>query len=235
MHDIILTAEDLSQIKVPEKTKSYAPVSHGQVINMTLEALDKAGLHVKSQFYRMASDGRKAFGAYEIGTEGDSEMNIRLMWHNSYNKTMPLRWAIGAQVIVCENGMVSGDIGAFKRKHTGSIVKTFEQEVAMHVAKAGEMFKTLVKDREEMKKIDVSRKAVAELVGRMYIEEALVNVTQLAIIKREIENPSFNYNADGSAWQLYNHVTVALKESHPQNHINQHMKHHQFFAREFNF
>ena len=228
----LTTAKELGKIPVPTKTDSYSPVPHSKVIDMTVKAIKKAGMEIKSTTYQMASDGSKAFGAYEIGT-ADKEMNIRLMWHNSYNKTMPLRWALGAHVIVCENGMVQGELGAFKRKHTGNVMEFFKQEVEAHVAKAGEMFQKLVEDRETMKKIALDKKAVAELVGRMYIEEALINTTQLAILKREIENPSFNYNADGSVWQLYNHATVALKVVHPHGHIAAHSNLHKFFTKEF--
>ena len=215
------TAKELAKVPVPAKTKSYSPVPHAKVIDMTLKAIEKSGMKILSSTYQMASEGGKAFGAYEIGT-ADKEMNIRLMWHNSYNKTMPLRWALGAHVIVCENGMVQGELGAFKRKHTGGVLDLFKKEVELHVSQAGEVFEKLVKDRESLKQIQLTKKAVAELVGRMYIEEALVNTTQLAILKREIENPSFDYKADGTAWQLYNHATVALKDVHPHGHIVAH-------------
>jgi antitoxin (DNA-binding transcriptional repressor) of toxin-antitoxin stability system len=226
------TAKELAKIAIPTKTKSYSPVPHAKVIDMTLKAIKNAGMKILSTSYQMASDGSKAFGAYEIGT-ADKEMNIRLMWHNSYNKTMPLRWALGAHVIVCENGMVQGELGAYKRKHTGDVLEQFKHEVEIHVSKAGEMFAKLVADRETMKKIAIDKKTVAELVGRMYIDEALINTTQLAILKREIENPSFNYNADGSVWQLYNHATVALKAVHPHGHIAAHSNLHKFFTKEF--
>jgi hypothetical protein len=199
---------------------------------MAKEELEKAGLVLISEHYNTAKEGRQAFGSYLIGN-GDPEMNLKLMWHNSYDKTMPLRWAIGSNVIVCGNGMVKGDIGAFKRRHTGSVIEDYRQQAKVHIAKAGSMFGTLVKDREAMKNIAITKKTVAELMGRMFIEEAIVNATQLGIIRREIEHPSYDYKADGTVWQLYNHVTVALKEAHPHNHIEQHIRSHNFFTKEF--
>lgn len=234
MSDIIknLTAEDLALIEIPTKTKSYTPVPHGEVIAMAKEELDKAGLMIVSEKYRIAKEGKQAFGSYIIGN-GDPEMNLNLMWHNSYDKTMPLRWAIGANVIVCGNGLVRGDIGAFKRRHTGTVMEDYRNLVKLHIGKAGEMFGSLVKDREAMKNISITKKTTAELMGRMFIEEAIVNATQLGIIKREIESPTYDYKADGTLWQIYNHVTVALKESHPHKYLEQHIRSHNFFTKEF--
>lgn len=228
----ILTAEDLSLIAIPQKTKSYTPFPHAEVIAIAKEELDKAGLIIVSERYNLAKEGKQAFGSYLIGN-GDPEMNLNLMWHNSYDKTMPLRWAIGANVMVCANGMVRGDIGAFKRRHTGTVLEDYRIAVKKHISAAGEMFGSLVKDREAMKNITITKKTVAELMGRMFIEEAIINATQLGIIKREIESPSFDYKADGTLWQAYNHVTVALKEAHPHSYISTHIRSHKFFTKEF--
>lgn len=224
---------DLKKVKLPKATKSYKPVPHIEVINMTLEELEKAGLKVLDASYSSARDGRQARGDYSIGGENDKEMTIKLSWINSYDKSIPLGWAVGANIIVCSNGMVRGDDGAFRRKHTGTILSEYKENIHLYVNKVGDTFKKLVKDREALKRIDLDKRTISELIGRMFIEEEIVTATQMGIIKREIENPSFNYNADGSAWQLYNHVTVAMKEDHPQHYINRHVKHHDFFMREF--
>lgn len=223
----------LLKVPVPAATKSYVPVPHKQMIQMTLEELDKNGMEVLSETYNMAREGRQAMGFYEIGATGDSDMRIRIGWHNSYDKSMPVRWAIGGHIIVCSNGMVAGDIGAFKRKHTGTVLADYREQAHIHVASAGEMYDRLIREKIRMKDIEITKRASAELIGRMFLEEDIITATQMGIIKREMENPSFNYNADGSVWQLYNHCTVAYKEEHPQLFIDRHVKHHEFFTKEF--
>jgi hypothetical protein len=230
----ILTTKDLLiKAPVPKATVSYVPVPHKEMINMTLEQLDKQGLKVLSETYNIARDGRQGMGFYEIGTNLDADMRIRVGWHNSYDKSMPVRWAIGAHIIVCSNGMVKGDIGQFKRKHTGTVLEEYKEQARIHIESAGEMFQSLVNDREKLKNIELTKRTSAELIGRMFLEEDILTATQIGIIKRELENPSYNYNADGTAWQLYNHVTVALKEEHPQRFMNSHIEHHKFFTNEF--
>lgn len=226
------TVDRLANIPVPARTKSYAPVPHTAVRDLTLEALDKAGIKLIKENYHTTREGKQARGTYIIAG-GDGEMERYLIWQNSYDKSLPLGWAIGANVIVCTNGMVRGDIGQFKRKHTGEIMKEYEEAVSMYVNEAGEMFEKLVKDRERMKNIELTKRTSAELIGRMFIEEAIINQTQLGIIKRELDNPSYQYGADNTLWQLYNHTTVALREDHPQLYIKRHGDVHNFFTNEY--
>ena len=160
-------------------------------------------------------------------------MNIRLIGHNSYDKRLPLRVALGGHVIVCKNGMVLGDMGSFKRKHTGSILEEFKEDMGMHIQKAGETFEKMRKDRERMKEIEITKRVSAELMGRLFIEEAIITSEQLSIIKREIENPSFNYGIEGSLWNTYNAVTVALRDSVPSQNMKQHIQLHQFIQKEY--
>jgi hypothetical protein len=224
----------LKKVPRPLATESYAPVPHIKVIDITLEELEKSGFKVLSEGYHMAKNGLQARGDYEISTK-DKEMHMKLAWNNSYDKTLPLRWGMGAHVIVCENGVLVADMGKFKRRHTGSVIEDYREAVHIFVNEAGAMFENVVKEREQLKDIELTTRARAELIGRMFIEEKILTATQLGIIKNEIENPSYgDYGAPGSVWELYNHGTVGMKEDHPSLYIDHHIKYHEFFRKEFN-
>lgn len=239
----ISTKALLLATKLPKKTKSYAPVPHKQVIETTLEALDKANIKVLHELYTSARDGRQANGIYQLDG-GDSTMNYRLIWQNSYDKSLPLAAAMGSHVIVCSNGMVIGDMGDFKRKHTGTVLIEFKESMKTYIETAGEIFTKMVRDRERMKEITLSKRLCAELVGRMFLEQEVITATQLGIIKRELDAPSFDYgtgkkkNEEGilvgpeTLWNTYNAVTVSLKEAHPQHNIKQHINLHNFITKD---
>ena len=226
------TKERLLALPVPQKTGSYSPVPHGVVIDTVLESLYKANIEVIGETYKLGNEGQQVEGYFQL-KGGDNEMNLRLIFHNSYDKRLPLRVAVGAHVIVCRNGMVVGDMGAFKRKHTGTVLEEFKEEVSGSIIRIGDTFEKLRLDREKMKNIEMTKRTTAELMGRLFIEDALINATQIAIIKREIENPSFNYGIEGSLWNDYNAVTVALRESHPSQSMKQHMDLHRIVAKEY--
>jgi hypothetical protein len=52
------------------------------------------------------------------------------------------------------------------------------------------------------------------------------------IMARELENPTHNYGAPDSMWELYNYATFAMKELHPSIRMNNHIKAHNFFVNE---
>jgi hypothetical protein len=91
-----------------------------------------------------------------------------------------------------------------------------------------------VYDKETMKDIMVSDTARAQLIGRLYFEEDLLNSEQLSIIKQQIHNPTYEYNADKkSLWSLYNHITYSLRASHPKNWLDNQRLVHWFFTQEY--
>lgn len=217
----------------PPSTKSYSPVSHKNVMDFTLEQIDRAGLKLTEERYTANKDGMIGMGFYQIKGFGDAEMGMELAWQNSLDKSLSLKWAIGGRVFICANGMVRGDIGTFKRKHTGSILDEYADAVKRYVGDAEMHFAKLLADKDFMKSITVSERKTAEMLGRMFIEKDILNATQLNIVKRELIKPTYDYKADGTLWQLYNHCTVALKEAHPLHHMNQHTDLHEFVTNEY--
>jgi hypothetical protein len=81
-----------------------------------------------------------------------------------------------------------------------------------------------------MKQIEITKRTKAELVGRMMLEEQFITSTQLNIISRELKAPTHDYNAKDSLWELYNYTTFAMKESHPAQWMESHIKAHKFFS-----
>jgi hypothetical protein len=236
---ILTTKEALLAAPLPKKTKSYSPVPHKIVIQNCLEQLDKANIKVLHELYTSAREGRQANGIYHLAG-GDEQMNLRLQWQNSYDKSLPLAAAFGSQVIVCGNGLIMGDMGRFKRKHTGDVVKEFVESVKIFIGDAEETFKKMTRDRDRMKEITMTKRTSAELVGRMFLEDEVITATQLGIIKRELQAPTFNYGTDkellkagGTLWDTYNAVTVSLKEAHPQFNMDQHVNLHNKVTRKY--
>ncbi len=226
------TKEILLAAPLPKKTKSYSPVPHKVIIEKTLEQLGKAGIKVISEKYTSAREGRQANGIYQL-QGGDLEMNFRLQWQNSYDKSLPMAVGFGSHVIVCGNGLIIGDMGRFKRKHTGTILTEFEESIIQYIGDAADNFERMVKDRERMKEIEMTKRTTAELVGRMFLEEQIITANQLGIIKREMEVPSYDYGIKDTLWNTYNAVTVSLKEAHPQFSMEQHINLHDFVTKEF--
>ena len=224
------TKELLLSTPLPQETKSYKPISHEQLIDLTLTGIEKSGFKLETELYNSAQEGNIANGRYTISNVADKEMKLQIGWQNSYNKQLTLKFALGTSVIICQNGMVSGDFGAFKKKHVGEIQTFTPQAITDYIKSAEEAFKRIQIEREAMKQVEVDKRVISELIGRLYIEEELIQSTQLNIIQRELKKPTHNYGAEGSLWELYQFTTFSMKEIHPRLWMENHMNVHKFFT-----
>ena len=223
------TKELILNTPVPAQTRTYKPVSHGQLIDLTLDGISKAGFILDKQTYSAAANGQIANGRFSISNVADSEMQLQVGWQNSYNKQLTLKFAIGTRILVCSNGCVSGDYGAFKKKHVGEIQSFTPQAIGDYIKTAADSFKLMQSQREQMKQVEITRRTKAELIGRMMIEEQFIQSTQINIIRREMSNPTHDYGAQDSLWELYNYTTFAMKEVHPSLWMENHIQAHKFF------
>lgn len=227
------TKDLLVNTAIPLESRTYKPFAHEKVIDLTLSALDKAGFQLEKEIYSSAKGGNIATGKYIISNIADSEMKLQIAWLNSYDKSKRLTWGIGVSVTICQNGSISADMGAFKKKHQGEIQDFTPQYIAEYVKRAEITFKKMQEQREEMKEIELTKKIQAQLIGQLYLDDQVITSTQLNIIKDELNKPSFDYScSENSMWSLYNHCTHALKQSHPSNYMKEHMDVHSFFVNE---
>ena len=220
----------LLNAQVPQETKTYKPVSHQQLMDLTLESITSAGFELETETYSGARDGQVANGRYTIKNVADSEMQLQIGWQNSYDKSLSLKFAIGTRIFICQNGCVSGDYGAFRRKHQGEIQTFTPNAITEYIKQAGDAFTKMQAEREVMKNREVTKRTSAELIGRMIIEENIIESTQLNIIRGQMDNPAFDYGAPGSLWELYQHTTFAMKEVHPSLWMRNHINAHTFFV-----
>jgi hypothetical protein len=220
----------LTGTELPKETRTYKPVSHGQLIDLTLESIHQAGFKLDSEKYSAARDGNIANGRFTISNVADKEMQLQIGWQNSYDKSLSLKFAIGTQIIVCENGMVSGDYGAFKKKHQGDVQEFTPSAIIEYIKAAGDGFRKMQNERELMKHVQIDARVTAELVGRMILEKEFIESTQVNIIKRELKKPTFDYGAPESLWELYQYTTYAMKDVHPTLWMGNHVDAHEFFV-----
>lgn len=230
----LVSEAQVRNVELPQHGKSYTVIPHGDLIEESQKALQAAGFLVKSEQYKTTLDGQVAQGVYHLEYGSDPDMGLMFAWSNSYNKSMRFKCAVGAHVFVCMNGVVRGDMSSYVRKHTGSALYEATQHITDQISKAKEYFDILVKDKEALKDVLLTPAQKGTILGRLFAEQEILTLTQVGIVKREMDKPSFKYNCDvDSAWAMYNHVTVALKESHPLTYLQDHERLHQFFIDQY--
>ena len=233
------TRSYLEQAPLPNHGKSYTVVTHKTVIDNTLALLKKSGFTIQREIYRASMNANVAQGIYHIypsRTKNDMitkehELGMMFAWTNSYDKSTRFQCAIGAYVRVCHNGMVAGDMMNWKRKHTGAANVEVSLHIADQIKNAEKYYARIIKDRDAMKACELTQKQQAELAGRLFIEEEVLDTQQMTMVKAELNKPSYYYGVDqDNCWAFYNHVTHALKKAHPKNWLQDSQNFHDFIV-----
>lgn len=224
------TKEAVLNVHTPANTRTWRPVGHTQLIDTTLESIHQAGFILDKEEYSMAREGNIANGRYTIRNIADTDMQIQIGWQNSINKVLSLKYAIGVYIFICSNGAISGDMGAFKRKHQGDVQEFTPKYITEYIKTAGDVFVEMQKERDRMKEIEIDKRTRAEILGRLFFDEQLIESTQMNIIKRELDSPTYDYGAPNSVWETYQFVTYSLKELHPALYMDSHIATHKFFS-----
>jgi len=226
-----LVEEDfLRNVPIPTQERIYKPISYGNIVDTIELVLDKANIPVSNRKFLAAKKGNQATIHYSLNLFDDKEQQFQLVAQNSYDKSLSFKFLMGSEIIACSNGLLRSNRDTiFKKKHVGEIQTLAPEKIYEFIYNTAEEFNTYISYRELLKNYDLNKSAVHSLVGKLFLEEQIVNTDQLNILKREIMSPSYNYGTDGnSAWDFYNHVTAALRTSHPSNWVNNHIAFDEF-------
>jgi len=204
---------DWRNAEVPALTKSYSPVAHSELIFRLERQLNLGGYEVVSNNVQQNYNGQQIAGTMTLskGTGiSNNEMIQMLAYQNSYNNRLPIRIVSGAHVFICSNGMVVGDIITF-RKHTGDVFPALKEMINKSIVRMEEDYEKTQADVLRMKETDLTSTLAAELVGRMFIEEQILNSDEVNEVARQLRKPRFEDFKANNLWSLYNHATFALK------------------------
>jgi hypothetical protein len=233
------TRNYLENAPLPNHGKSYTVISHKQVIDNTIQLLTDSGFVIQKEIYRANMNANVAQGIYHIlpintvdpTIMEEKELGMMFAWTNSYDKSTRFQCAIGAYVMVCHNGMVAGDMMNFRRKHTGSADHDIRMQISNQIKNGEKYYKRILTDRDAMRNTALSLQEQAEIAGRLYINEDILDAAQMSCVKAELEKPTYDYECDQeNAWTFYNHVTHALKKAHPRDWLSDSQNFHDFMT-----
>lgn len=226
-----MTEQQLFDVAIPEKTESYSPVAHQQIVEEIRNRIDQTGLQIEDARYQVAQEGAQMIGYMDI-TANSGVFNYRLAFQNSYNKTMPVAFVGGTSVMICSNGIIVGDT-KFIRRHTGTVGQELSEKIHEVVEELQQDLIVAENHAEQMKLVQLNPTATAELCGRLLMEHEIITSSQLSIIRQEYKKPTYPELAGDTLWNLYNHTTHALKKTHPYNYLGSHSRLHKFVEKEF--
>lgn len=226
----------LLAVPVPQKTRTYAPISHGEIHDVIVDNINQNsfkldGVSVKSK------SGADAVVMYDLSDKlaktENQELGIRVGFKNSYNRRVSFGFAIGSVVFICTNGMVSGEY-MIKKQHRMNDLNVYVSELI------GQYFSSIraehnknIQFMEDLKQQRVDRAAAYRVIGELFTNNKIINQGQLRKMSDEIyHSQKFKNLTDNdtiSGWDLYNHGTEALKTSANVNYFAKHTTYNDYF------
>ena len=226
--------EDLFRVPLPQHAATYTVISHESIVKHAINELSRAGFGIRQEVYKKNINGEVAYGIYNLDHSKDKALSMMFAWSNTYDKSRRFRCAIGAEVTTSSNHMITGDVASYARKHTGNADQQALDHIIEQIKLGVDHYTQIITDKEQLLNTTLTVRQQSEILGILVHEKEVINLTQLALIQKELKRPSFNYNYDkDSAFLLYNHIGHSLKDSHPSVWMDNHQEVHRFFINEF--
>lgn len=201
--------DQLAGVETPLGTDSHTPIPHHSLVNLTREALDRAGLSIVQEEHALARGGLRYFGGFSLtGSDiAGQDRNIVLGLRNAHDKSFAASVAVGNRMMVCENLCFSSDI-KLARRHTTNIMADLPRILSDAVARVVSHWNDMGRRIESYKATEVENAAdlLVQLVdSKAFPARDIYNAIQ------EFRNPRHEEFKGGSLWTLYNSVTENLK------------------------
>jgi|688.fasta_scaffold65548_5 hypothetical protein len=210
------TKAHLISVPLPNHGASYTVISHQFVIDYAYQALANAGFGIVEEEYRCTADGQIAQGIYKLNFNNDPELSMMFAWTNSYNKQVKFKCVVGAYINQTGSVMISGEVGSWVRKHTGTADTEVMATIDDYITNAYMYYNQLCSDKAAMEVVSLNKRKQSQLLGVLFAEYEILTTEQASMIRDQMKRPLQVFTNSDSLWAFYNFVTNALQSSHPK-------------------
>jgi hypothetical protein len=221
----MVTKDEMALIEVPQATDSYLPVPHNHLAE-TLATIGRdilTGFTLHKEQYALAREGQQMF-AVHVYKDTHTEMGLSIGFRNSYDKSMAIGIAIGANVFVCDNLSLTGEI-SIMRKHTANVWKGLEDVAISTLYRSQKNFEKIVADSEAMRGVEIGDDEAFRMIGLLF-GHGILSPRQLPVVKEEWLKPSHVDFQPRNVWSFYNAATESLKSCPPIMIMEKHIQLH---------
>jgi len=221
-----ITKEDLFEVPLPQRTATYEPVSHQEIIELVTDKFQNSfDMEVRQERYGVARDGRQMFGVIDFMSEG--ELGPAVGVRNSYDMSMSVGIASGKNCFVCDNLCFSGDAVTILRKHTKNVHDFLPNAVMEAAAKAVFQLADLSEELNSFREIEVPKQRGYGLIGMMRGNN-LITPRQTSRAMEYWVKPPHEEHAEPNLYCWYQAINNALKRSAPSTVMERHFNLHRF-------
>lgn len=219
---------------LPIETASYVPVSNRLINDLIYEEAEQRRYRITGKGFR-ANRSNTEFIAMFTLNHSEQGLSKMIGYRNSTNKQWAVGFVAGALVMICSNGMISGDIITY-RKHTGNVYEDLKLIVKGAFNEITPRFERLRLETLFLQEKLILKPVAMDIIADLFFTEQMLSVTQMSVLREKLyEDPNFSIPQDTEtyfpAWNLYNQITEAMKHGSPGNYFQQHIDLHNYFQR----
>lgn len=203
------TIDELRAVPVPEATRTWHPVSHDRVVEMTTSALTNAGYKIEQSHFGLAKHGKRLFGTFDVQSEIAGGVGLAVGIRSSLDQQFAIGFCCGSRVFVCDNLAFRSDT-TVKRKHTRFGADRFYDAICQEVSNLEAYRKNEALWINAMQEKAIDDRTAADLILRGF-EKDVIGVQAIPQVLKEWREPSLESQAPRNAWGLFNAFTYVLK------------------------
>jgi hypothetical protein len=209
--------------ELPEKTKTYTPIAHMNIVNRVRSEIRNAGFSIVGESFKCSQDGMVALGSMMINYKADPDLVLAANFVNSYNKQFAFRFSLGAVDKLTGSYLIIDDkrYGSYRRLHKGAADLLAEGKIKDIINGADEYWSDLLEIKEDFKQVHMDANAAYQFAAELFFTKtAILNTMQLNTIKSIFaKNPDLE--AKGlNMFEFHNIIGEALLDAHPSEWLD---------------
>lgn len=218
---------------LPQKTKTYTPIHHANILSAIDVALQGNGFTAVGESFKCTDQAQVATGVVLTDYGDDPDMKLVCAFVNSYNKSERFRAAIGV-AIPSNNFFILGDVATMVRKHTGTADQETKDFIKGKIDNAKEYYDQLKVVKAAMQDFFISKNIMGQIIGELFFLDFLA-ADQVSFIKKQYVRPTIKITGEkDSLWNCYMFILGALKMAHPKSWLKNQVAIHQYLTTRFN-
>ena len=202
-------------VVAPEGTESWYPISHGHLLDTTLEALGNVGLQVRKERFGLTRESNRFFGVLDLDSQIADGVHLALGLRNSIDKSMAAGVVLGQRVFVCDNLAFDAEIKVMRR-HTARIASDLPGMIETAVGQIPGYVESAEQRIGQLRGYHLTDQRVHDIVVRA-ADRQCINWTDVPRVLWEWREPNYDDFKGRDAWALYNGFTEVLKKTFERN------------------
>ena len=201
----------LDQVPTPPQTLSWCPLPHHELMDRVERKIGDYGYRITHSHCLLSHGGDRLFGSITLGSRRSLGYRRMIGVRNSHDKSVAAGLVAGARVIVCSNGMFTGDEICLNRKHTSRLYEDLDQKIEEGFQKVFSEWERNDLRIMRYRETEISDERAHDLIIRSMDAEALAPSAIPRVLK-EYREPWHEEFVQRTAWSLHNAFTETMKE-----------------------